>query len=628
MGADIFSIDLGLTLRIVNIYGPCHQRENFWSHLLDCNLMTLDRIILGGDMNFSLGFGESWGSMAQADPTTNFIKSLLEQHDFIDIPMQKPLPTWRNKRVGTAALARRLDRFLMRGPLIQQLHFYKQWVGNGGISDHSPIILEILGNHQKPKAPFKFNHTWLQDQSFTKLVTDYWRTHPIDRESSMARGFVKNLTELKHIMINWANDKKIREDVQLTTVEEELQALLDERNLGFIAQEDKARLVELENQKNNILKNREESIRLRSRATWLKAGDENSRFFHNYAKGRKVSNSIWNLPLPEGGLADSFNKISQLGTAHFRGIYKSPAGINLAEIINVASHFPRFVEEEDSDDLSTPVTMEELERDIIKVVEESRTSGSLYNAINSTFIALIPKTDAPASFDDYRPISLCNVLYKIISKIIANRIKPILSRHIAPQQFSFLEDRQIHEAIGSAQEAIHSIWTKHLKCILLKIDLSKAFDQVSWLFIKMILIHIGFPLALINWIMAYITSPTFSILINGSASHFFHSERGLRQGCPLSPLLFLLVMEALSQLIISAKRDGSIRGLKIIDECYLTHLLFVDDVLILLDGSIQDTSTFIRILGLFSHATGMEVNRLKSTITLVGTTANKTHMAR
>lgn len=86
-------------------------------------------------------------------------------------------------------------------------------------------------------------------------------------------------------------------------------------------------------------------------------------------------------------------------------------------------------------------------------------------------------------------------------------------------------------------------------------------------------------------------------------------------------------MEALSRLIITAKREGSIRGLKITEECYLTHLLFVDDVLILLDGSIQDTSTFNRILKLFALATGMEVNRGKSTITLVGTTINESFSA-
>ena len=128
--------------------------------------------------------------------------------------------------------------------------------------------------------------------------------------------------------------------------------------------------------------------------------------------------------------------------------------------------------------------------------------------------------------------------------------------------------------------------------------------------------------------MACITSPTFSILINGSASHFFHSERGLRQGCPLSPLLFLLVIEALSRLLISANREGSIRGLKISDIYFLTHLLFVDDVLILLDGSVQDSTTFSRILELFSKATGMEVNRSKSSITMVGTSVNESHVAR
>eukprot|EP00253_Pinus_taeda_P034258 PITA_34258 len=255
MGADIFLADLGLSLRIVNIYGPCQQRERFWRQFFNRNLMALDRIILGRDMNFSMGFRESWGSMVQVDTITEFMRNTLDQNDFIDIPMQKPLPTRRNRRVGASALARRLDRFLMKGPLIHQLHFYKQWVGTRGISDHSPILLEILGPHHKPKAPFKFNHVWLQDQDFTKL----------------------------------AKEKKAREDVQITHVEEELKVLLDERNLGFVTGDDKARLVELENQKNHILRQREESLRLRSGTTWLKAGDENSRLFHNYAKGRKVA---------------------------------------------------------------------------------------------------------------------------------------------------------------------------------------------------------------------------------------------------------------------------------------------------------------------------------------------------
>eukprot|EP00253_Pinus_taeda_P027637 PITA_27637 len=583
LGADIFSADLGVAFRIVNVYGPCQHREPFWNTLLNLSLMTASHTILGGDLNFSLGFHESWGSMAQVDSITNFMRNALEQADFVDVPMHQPMPTWRNRRVGEAALARRLDRFLLKGPLVQELHHYKQWVGSGGISDHSPIHLEILGPLAKPKAPFKFNHTWLKDQNFTKLVSDFWQTHPINREASLARGFCKNLSELKHIVINWAKEKNKRDSAQLLSVEEELRSMLDDRNLGFRSAGEKTRLIALENQRASLLKQQEESLRLRSRAIWLKAGDENSKFFHNFAKGRKVSNTIWSLPHPEGGLADNFNKLSQLGTAHFRGLFKNPPGANLAEIIEVASHFPRFINEEDSEDLMNPVTMEELES-TLKWFKKDKSPGPDGWTIEF-YLAFFEQIGQ----DLLSVVEVCRI------------------------------SRQIHEAIGSAQEALHSIWTKHLKSTLLKIDLSKAFDRVSWLYIKMILIHLGFPISFINWIMAYISTPTFSILINGSASQFFHSERGLRQGCPLSPLLFLLVMEALSRLIISATRDGTLRGLKITEECFLTHLLFVDDVLILLDGSMRDSMSFSHILALFSQATGMQVNRAKSTITMTRT---------
>ena len=112
----------------------------------------------------------------------------------------------------------------------------------------------------------------------------------------------------------------------------------------------------------------------------------------------------------------------------------------------------------------------------------------------------------------------------------------------------------MHEAIGVAQEGLHSAKTKNKKGAILKIDLSKAFDKVSWIYLRLLLTHLGFNYSFIKWIFACITTASFVVLINGAASHFFHAERGLRQGCRLSPLLFLLVVEGLSRAILDAKR--------------------------------------------------------------------------
>lgn len=139
-----------------------------------------------------------------------------------------------------------------------------------------------------------------------------------------------------------------------------------------------------------------------------------------------------------------------------------------------------------------------LRQDLLAVTEESRILGRIYAPLNFTYLALIPKIDSLVSFNGFQLISLCNCLYKIISKIIANRLKPILSDHISQEQFAFLHHRHIEEAIGSAQEVLHSVKLKKLKGMTLKIDLSKAFDKVSWLYIRMILTHLGFPLGFSN----------------------------------------------------------------------------------------------------------------------------------
>eukprot|EP00253_Pinus_taeda_P017008 PITA_17008 len=232
--------------------------------------------------------------------------------------------------------------------------------------------------------------------------------------------------------------------------------------------------------------------------------------------------------------------------------------------------------------------------DITEVVEESRRKGEIYRPFNSTFIALIPKKDEPETFEDFRPISLCNCIYKIIAKVIAIRLVPILSSNISMQQFGFLDGRQIHEAIGVAQEIIHSVKQKKKKGVILKIDLSKAYDRINWLYLS------------------------FAVLINGAASPFFNSQRGLIQGCPLSPLLFLLVAEGLSRLIHKARRTNKTKGIEVAINLYIFHLLFVDDILIFSNGSHNELKELKSIFELFMKATGMQINSGKSQVCVAG----------
>ena len=123
--------------------------------------------------------------------------------------------------------------------------------------------------------------------------------------------------------------------------------------------------------------------------------------------------------------------------------------------------------------------------------------------------------------------------------------------------------------------------------MVLKLDLAKAFDRVNWTFLRLLLLHIGIPLIGVNWIMGCVSSACFVVLVNGTPSNFFHASKGIKQGFPLSPLLFILIIEILSRIILNAHQKGLITGYQYAPNLAITHLLSVDDVLLFGIGTVS-----------------------------------------
>lgn len=212
--------------------------------------------------------------------------------------------------------------------------------------------------------------------------------------------------------------------------------------------------------------------------------------------------------------------------------------------------------------------------------------GFLPKGVNTTILALIPKTTGAKTMKDYRPISLCNVLYKVISKIIANRLKKLLPHFISLNQSAFVQDRLLIENLLLATELVKDYHKDSIseRCAI-KIDISKVFDSVEWTFLFNTLTAMGLPPNFIHWVSLCVTTPSFSVQVNGELAGFFRSERGLRQGCALSPYLFVISMHVLSKLLDKSAAEHKIGYHPKCKNLSLTHLSFADDILVFSDGN-------------------------------------------
>lgn len=209
------------SLSILNCYAPYRERQSFWVSLQGSGLMNLDDLIIAGDLNFNCHASEIWGSSARLDDLADFFAQLIVDSDLVDVQPHKLVPTWTNDRFGCDGVHKRLDRFLVKSDLLGIFQKHRFWVFNYKFSDHWPIILQLdeLGHNQD--FPFKFNSSWLGDDSFCCMVRDFWLSCDVS-DSNPIQNFCHKLKGLKEAVSKWIRDKKKADKMELSLLEKNL----------------------------------------------------------------------------------------------------------------------------------------------------------------------------------------------------------------------------------------------------------------------------------------------------------------------------------------------------------------------------------------------------------------------
>ncbi|XP_062100071.1 uncharacterized protein LOC133805941 [Humulus lupulus] len=393
-----------------------------------------------------------------------------------------------------------------------------------------------------------------------------------------------------------------------------------------------------------ILTQQEIFWKQRCKQLWLREGDNNSKYFHASTRIRRRNNQIDSLCNDAGVLVDWNSGLEQLMVEYFQTLFKSSVD-NWADVIDCLT--PTITQEQnelmvrpiDDDEVKSALFQMHPDKspgpdgmtpgfyqrfwpivgsDVVKVVQDFWSTETFDDKLPFTNIVLVPKKKRPLSMLDLRPISLCNVLYKILSKVLANRLKLVIDCIISEAQSAFIPGRLITDNIMISYEIMHYMKRKtkgKQGFMALKLDMSKAYDRVEWGYLRAVLGRLGFSQKLIALLMKCVTSARYQISHAGKEFGHIVPERGLRQGDPLSSYLFIICTEGFSALLRTYERRKLIRGIQVARGApVISHMLFADDSYIFCKATSENAAHVSHLLTIFEGTSGQKVNYEKSSV--------------
>jgi hypothetical protein len=543
--------------------------------------------------------------------------------------------TWSNGREGDENIQSRLDRALGNEGLINRFSPIKVCHLPRFGSDHAVVLINLEAptqwNTRRRRRPFRFEESWTKESYCEEIIQRNWNVG--------LNSCTKKLEVMKGLGSNF-------EDHNLGTIKKDLARIeerLKDQSLWAETPEDLVRFKNLEKCHGELLKKQETMWRQRSKAVWLKDGDRNTKFFHNKASQRSKVNGIKKIKDEDGVWWRGEEHVERVFLNYFADLFSSSNPSNIETTCEVVegklsddhkawcemSYSREEIKEaiDQMHPLKAPgpdglpalffqkywhIVGEDVQNLVLSILNENGDPGD----INKTFLVLIPKGKNPSSPKEFRPISLCNVVKKIVTKVIANRLKFTLPDVIDIEQSAFVKGRLITDNALIAMECFH--WLKKKRkgkkgVMALKLDMSKAYDRIEWPFVGQVLTSMGYPALMVDLIMRCISTVSYQILINGQPSTSFRPERGLRQGDPLSPYLFILCADVLSGLFHKAASSKDIHGIKVARNApQLSHLFFADDSLLFTRANSQEAMKILSILDVYQQASGQVVNLDKS----------------
>ncbi|KAL5546661.1 hypothetical protein UlMin_006348 [Ulmus minor] len=633
--------------RFTGLYGnpDTSLRPQFWDLMKRLGDSSSLPWLCGGDMNEILFDHEKKGGGDRAAYLLRNFREAIKYCNLADLGFRGPKFTWCRGNHNSNFIQERLDWMLGNSGWLDRfpnsiVHHLRLWG-----SDHRPLLIEVLKDGEvsslgKPLhiGRFHFEEAWADEPECRDTILEHWREQSARNLDEVANKLHQCASDLSRW--NLEKFRWLREEIKKKTIAfNQADRALSSANWRTHQRLER----ELE-----ALKYKEKRYwQQRSKDTWLKSGDRNSKFFHRKALARRAKNSIVGLFDSNENWCEDKEGIAHIAESYFTNLFSSSSP-HFLDMDMVLNSLEAKVSPAMNEQLDGPFVAEDVRAAVFQmapskspgadgmsalfyqnywaIVGDEVTTACLgflneglgLVSINETLITLLPKVKCPTHITEFRPISLCNVLYKIISKMLATRMRSVMDSIISEEQSAFIPRRLISDNAIIGFECIHALKQRRSKqkgYLALKLDMAKAYDRVEWSFIREVMKKLGFSEGWIKKILDCVTSVYYSLLLNGEKVGCIRPSRGLRQGDPLSPYLFLLCAEGLSSLIHTFERTGQLQGMQCgTNGPTIAHLFFADDSLLFVEATPASCYAIKEILVQYETASGQLVNYSKSAV--------------